>query len=286
MKEEFKKQPDGTIEISITIPKKTVKQFYDQALTNLAKETEIKGFRKGKAPKDLVEKQVDKQRIYQEAVQEIVSNAYLQAVKNNDLKPIMSPRIELVSAKENQDWQIKITTCQKPTVKLGNWQEIVRTQNASAKIWLPGQDQGEADKDKPSQEEKLEKIFTALVKAAEITLPKMLVEEETTRMLSRLVDQTGKLGLTVEQYLQSVNKNEESLRAEYAAQAERTLKMEFILDQIASEEKIEVKDAAVDEMIAKIPDEETRKSFQQAEQRAYLKQLNRKQRTIDRLLAL
>lgn len=290
MKPEIKKQTDGTIEITITVLKKTVDQFYHQALETLTKEAEIKGFRKGKAPKNLVEKNLGKQKVYQKAIEKIVSQAYLEAIKQNNLKPIVAPKVELLSAKDGQDWQIKITTTERPPIDLGKWKEETRKELAAEKIWVPGKENsspsGEPEDQAKNQNQKLEKIFTALLKCVQIKLPPSLIEEEANRMLSRLIDQTNKLGLTIDQYLNSIGKTNEVLRQEYATQAQKTLKLEFILDEIANQEGIQIKDEEIEAMIAKIPDEKTKKALQTDGQRTYLRQLNRKQQVIDRLLAL
>ena len=290
MKPEIKKQTDGTIEITVTVPKKIVDQFYGQALEKLTKEAEVKGFRKGKAPKNLVEKNLGKQRVYQEAIEKIVSQAYVEAIKQNNLKPVTAPKVELLSAKDGQDWQIKITTAERPSIDLGKWKEKVRKELATEKIWVPGKEKDlsaeEQGNQTKNQNQKLEKIFVALLRCAQIKLPPSLVEEEVNRMLSRLIDQTSKLGLTVDQYLTSIGKTNEVLKQEYAIQAEKTLKLEFILDEIANQEKIQIKDEEIEAIIAKIPDEKTKKALQTDEQKGYLRQLNRKQQVIDRLLAL
>jgi len=290
MKPEIKKQTDGTIEITVTVPKKIVDQFYGQALEKLTKEAEVKGFRKGKAPKNLVEKNLGKQRVYQEAIEKIVSQAYVEAIKQNNLKPVTAPKVELLSAKDGQDWQIKITTAERPSIDLGKWKEKVRKELATEKIWVPGKEKDlsaeEQGNQTKNQNQKLEKIFVVLLRCAQVKLPPSLVEEEVNRMLSRLIDQTSKLGLTVDQYLTSIGKTNEVLKQEYAIQAEKTLKLEFILDEIANQEKIQIKDEEIEAIIAKIPDEKTKKALQTDEQKGYLRQLNRKQQVIDRLLAL
>ena len=105
-------------------------------------------------------------------------------------------------------------------------------------------------------------------------------------MLSRLIDQTGRLGLTVEQYLASAGKTQEQLRAEYQKQAENSLKTELILASIADEQNVTVKDEEVEKMIQATPDEKARKAMNNPAQKAYLKQLLRKRTVIDSLLKL
>jgi len=274
---------DGTLELTITIPQERIKQSYQQALQNLSEKITLKGFRKGKAPLKIVEEKLGKQEIYEETLKEILPNVYLESVKKHNLKPVVNPQIAVVSLEENKDWQIKATTCELPKVELGDYKEAVKKTLSSEKIWVPGK-----DKQAPQENEnqRLEKIFQALLESVKIKIPAILLEDEVNRMLSRLIDQTARLGLTVEQYLASVNKTNEQIKKEYQQQAEQTLKLELILSQIAEVEKVEVKDEEVNKMIEAIPDQDLKKSFDSQEQKAYVRQLLRKRQVIDNLSKL
>jgi len=278
------KQPDGTIELTISIPWKRVEESYQKALNKIAQGVTVKGFRKGKAPLKMVEEKTDKSTIYQEALKTLVPEAYLEAVREQKITPILNPQIKVVSLEEGKDWQIIATTCELPAIKLEGYESAIRKALAAEKIWVPGKDEEKAT---PEQEnKKLEKIFKTLLGTIAVTLPTILIEEEVNRMLSRLIDQTSKLGLTIEQYLSSIGKTNEQLRQEYQKQAEETLKLELILSAIADEEKISIPDTAVDKMIEATPDEAMRKSLQTPTQRAYIRQLLRKKKMIDNLMKL
>jgi len=278
------KQTDGTLELTVTVPKKRVAEAYQKALKQLAKETELKGFRKGKAPLKKVEEKIGKTQIYEEVLKSLIPEVYVEAVKEQKIKPIINPQISVVSLEENKDWQIKATTCELPEVKLGQYEEAIKKSLASEKIWVPGQDQ----KEKPAEQEseRLNKIFQTLIKTVSLQIPELLIQEEINRMLSRLIDQTGRLGLTVEQYLASIGKTSDQIRQEYRQQAEEALKLELILSAIADKEKIQITDAEVQNMIKAAPDAETKKAMDTPAQQAYLRQLLRKRKVIDKLSKL
>lgn len=280
------KLPDQTLELTITIPRKRIKEAYQKTLSKMAKKTEIKGFRQGKAPLKLVEEKLGKSAVYEEILKTLVTEVYLEAVKEQKIKPIINPQIQVLSLEENKDWQIKATTCELPEIKLGDYKGEIKKALASEKIWVPGKDKEPEKKEEADQDQRLQKIFSVLLKTAKIELPKILTEEEVNRMLSRLIDQTGRLGLTVEQYLASINKTSEQLREEYQKQADESLKLELILGAIADQEKITVEDEEVEKMIKAVPDEKTRKGMISSPQKAYIKQLLRKRGVIDKLLKL
>lgn len=285
------KLPDGTIELTITIPCKRIIKSYDEMVQRLAKTAEVKGFRKGKAPKKLIEKRLDKSKVYEEVLKELVPQVYIEAVKEYNLTPIVNPKVQVVTLEENKDWVIKAITCELPKVKLGNYKGVVRHALAAEKIWIPGKEvtakgTKESAKNTETEDKRLRKIFNALLETVRLKVPAMLIEDEVNRMLSRLLDQTNRLGLTVEQYLASVGKTSEQLRLEYRKTAEEQIKLELILSAIADEEEIKIKDAEVEAMIKATPDEKARQALDTPAQRAYIRQILRKRAMIDNLLKL
>jgi FKBP-type peptidyl-prolyl cis-trans isomerase (trigger factor) len=274
---------DNTLELTITIPWKMVAEAYQESLKSLSQKATIKGFRKGKAPLKIVEEKLGKQEIYEEVLKDILPKVYLEAVKEHNLKPVVNPQITVISLEQDKDWQVKAATCELPQLELGDYKEAIKKNLSSEKIWVPGKDK------EPSQEnenQRLEKIFQALLGSVKIKLPTILLQEEVNRMLSRLIDQTARLGLTVEQYLSSAGKTTEMIKKEYQDQAEQTLKLELILSEIADKEKVDIKEEQIDKMIDSIPDQELKKSFDNQEQRAYVRQLLRKRQVIDNLSKL
>lgn len=278
------KLPDGTIELTINIPWKMVLGAYQKKLEQLAKVVDVKGFRKGKAPMKMVEKQLNKATVNQEILKEIIPDLYLEAVKEHKLKPIVNPQVSVVSLEENKDWQIKAVTCETPEIKLGKYKEEVKKALASDKIWVPGK-----DKEKQAQEtetKKLDKIFKTLIESIKFKVPEILIQEEANKMLSKLINQTNQLGLTLEQYLASSGKTADQVKKEYQNQAKQTIKLELILSKIADEEKVKVTDDQVEKMIKSIPEKETQESFKNEAQKAYIRQILRKRQVIDNLSKL
>lgn len=279
------KLPDGTIQLKITIPWRRVEESYQKTLASLAKEVEIKGFRKGRAPKKLVEEKLGKSAIYKEVLKTLIPNVYIEAIKEQEVKPIVNPQIKVISLEEGKDWQIQATICELPKVNLGDYKEEIKKALAGEKIWLPETAKARR-KTENTEGKRLGKIFKALLETAKIQIPEILIQEETNRMLSRLIDQTNRLGITVDQYLTSIGKTSKQLRAEYRAQAEKSLKLELILSNIAEEQKVEIKDEEIEKMIKAAPDEKTRKAMDTPAQRAYIRQLLRKRAVIDNLMKL
>lgn len=266
--------PDGTIELTITIPWAEVKTVYDHVVDGAVENAEITGFRKGKAPRNLVEEKLDKSKIYEEVLKELIPKVYNEAATAQKIKPIVTPKVELKEASENKDWILRLLTCERPAVTLKAYK--------TKKIWTPGQDlpAGRQDQKRPTLDEVLKDLYGKV----EISLPTILTDQEVNRLLSELIDQTKKLGLTVEQYLVSTGRNADTIRHEYEEQAKRTLTLEFALEEIADKEGILVSDNDIDTVIQSSKTEEERTAL--SAQRYYLASVLRRQKTLDFLSSI
>lgn len=281
MKSTIQKSADGTVELTITVPWTDIQATYQIVVDESVANAEIAGFRKGKAPKAMVEENLDKSKVYEETIKRLVPKAYTEAVAEQKITPIMMPEINLKSAEEGKDWVISAKTCERPDVKLGDYKKAIADLKASKapKIIVPGKEETKGEQKGPT----IDDVLSALMTAVSVSIPAILVEHEVTHQLSELVDQTKKLGLTVEQYLASTNKTAESVKADFTEIATKNLSFEFILEAIADAEKIAVTDEEVDKVFASAKSPEERKNLES--QRYYLTSLIRRQKTLDKLMA-
>lgn len=275
------KTADATVELTITIPWADIQSTYEVVVDEAVANAEIAGFRKGKAPKTMVTENLDKTKAYEETIKRLVPKAYTDAVETQKLAPIMMPQIDLKSAEEGKDWIIIARTCERPEVKLGNYQKAIAELKASKtpKIIVPGKEENNDEDKGPTVDD----ILTALLSAVEIKIPAILVDHEVNHQLSQLVDQTKKLGLTVEQYLASTNRTAESVKAEFAQMAVRNLSLEFVLEAIADADKVSVTDEEMAKVLASAKTPEERQNLES--QRYYLTSLLRRQKTLDHIMA-
>jgi trigger factor len=110
------------LEIELEPP--ALDQAIHQAYLKLVKQVNIPGFRKGKAPRHILEKFIGKESIYNEALEQIIPDAYLEAVEQENIEPVDHPKIELVQVEEGQPLIFKATIDVKPEVKLGQYKGI------------------------------------------------------------------------------------------------------------------------------------------------------------------
>lgn len=279
----LQKLDDGTIKLTITISADLVKKTQDVVVSELAKNAKLAGFRKGKAPKKLVEEKLNKQEVQEEVLKKLLPSAYLEAVKEHGLKPIINPKIHvdkiddlstLSEQSESKGWQFVALTCEMPEVKLNDYKEAIQQITAKSKIIVPGNPSTGS-----GQEVKFEEILKALLESVTVAIPKILIDNEVERILSQLLDDIKKLGLTLDQYLASTSRTAATLRSEYEKKAENDLKLEFALQKIAEEEKITVDEKEIEEAIQKAKDEQEKKHLMQ--NRYLLASILRQQKTLD-----
>lgn len=285
----LKQLPKSTSEAQVDIPWKDIQDQYDTALEHMAKELEVEGFRKGKVPKAIAQKHLNKDQIFQHALQDLLPQIYSEIVKKEGLQPIVNPKIELLKAKEGEDWQLRVSVAQRPKIELPDYKKLVKELKIDIKkdsIWVPGRDKKEdSEKDQQDQKRKLlGAILDALVKKSKVEIPDMIIDEEINARLARLLDEVGKIGLTMDAYLKSKGLTAEQLRESYRKEVEDIHKVEFILTEISDREKIQVEPKELENVFTAITNEKERKN---AQANAYFyASIIRKQKTLDFLLNL
>jgi trigger factor len=95
--------------------------------------------------------------------------------------------------------------------------------------------------DKARQEQETAVLDKVLPKLS-VEIPESLIEQETDRMIGTFRSQVESQGLSFDRYLVSIKKSLEDLRKEMKVQAEKNVKVGFLLGEIIKEQKLDVKD--------------------------------------------
>lgn len=269
------RQQDGTIKLNVLLAKEEVEKIHKEVIEEYVKKAKIAGFREGKAPQSLVEEKMDTEKVREEILKKLLPQAYSQAVQKNNIKPIMTPKIHIEKFEEGKDWEFSALTCELPEINLGAYKENVQKITVKSKIVIPGQEQK-----KPNSEE----VMKVVLESVKVKVPVILIEQETDRLLSQLLNDIKKLGLNLDQYLASTNRTPENLRQEYAKRAEEDMRLEFALQKIAETEKITVDTKEIEEAIQKAKDEKEKVHLEN--NRYMLAAILRQQKTLDFLMGL
>ncbi len=93
----------------------------EEAYHHLVKEISIPGFRKGKAPRAILEQHIGRNNLLGEALEHLVPRLYKQAIENQGLEPIAGPEIEII---QTEPVVFKAIVSLKPEIKLGDYHSI------------------------------------------------------------------------------------------------------------------------------------------------------------------
>lgn len=107
--------------LSIEMEPAEVEQSLEECYRRLAKKANIPGFRKGKAPRKVLERHSNKESLMEEAFGDLIPKAYEKAVKEQKLKPIARPHIEIA---QNDPLVFKAVVPLQPLVELGDYHSI------------------------------------------------------------------------------------------------------------------------------------------------------------------
>lgn len=110
-------------EIEISAKASEIQPYFDKAYGEYRPKVEIKGFRKGKAPLELVKKLYG-DMIEQETLPTVASQLYREAVKDQNLKPIGEPVIIDMHYSRGQDFRVKIQYDVRPEIRLKEYKGI------------------------------------------------------------------------------------------------------------------------------------------------------------------
>ncbi len=279
------------MKFKFTVKKADITKAYEEVLQKAVANTTLKGFRKGKAPKKMVEEKVGQNELQKQAIEFLLPAVYIDEVKKRKLNPISYPQINPITVEKNGDWVFEADVIEKPEVKLGDYKKYLKGAAAKTKLWTPDKQEDPNDNAKKTpqqvEDEKLKIVFDLLLEKTSVEVPKLLVKREVDRMLTTLLEQVNKLGLKIDDYLQTMNKTKESIRADYEKTAQDNIKLEFVLGDIAADLKVQVPDEEIDHLINSLPDEKLKQKVQNsAEERLNVRLALIKRKTVAQLLKI
>lgn len=111
----------NVVKVDITIDAKTAEKAYNNAVSRMAKQVNIPGFRKGKAPKNVIEKYIGPERVKVQVVEDLFPMEFAKAVDENKLDLAVQPAIESFSFDLGKDLTIVAKAEVKPEVTLGEY---------------------------------------------------------------------------------------------------------------------------------------------------------------------
>jgi trigger factor len=109
VKVSVEKLPTSEAVLNVDVTWDEMEKASDKAYRKLVKQVDIQGFRRGKAPRSLLERRMGKEYIYQEGLDDLITQIYRDAVKENDLTPITQPKLDAPVFEIGQDYHFTLT---------------------------------------------------------------------------------------------------------------------------------------------------------------------------------
>src|SRR4030043_244770 len=121
---------NSQVTLNIEMEPVEIEKYMEGAYNRLVGKVSIPGFRKGKAPRDVLERHIGKDALFQEALEDLIPRAYKEALDEQKIDPIAQPQFELV---KTEPLIFKAVVPLKPTVKLEDYTKI-RVESKPVKI--------------------------------------------------------------------------------------------------------------------------------------------------------
>jgi len=131
-----------------------------------------------------------------------------------------------------------------------------------------------------------EAILQEVEKLTTVEVPEVLIQDELNRMLVGLQKRVADMGLLLEDYLKSQGKTLDQIKEDWRVQAEKNVRMELGLAEIARQEKVDITEAELQAEIDKIQDAKLKTQFEAQEPRLHLRHSLRQMKTLDLLKTL
>lgn len=292
--------------LKLVIPAKKATDAYQKTLRSTGTKYKAHGFRKGKAPLKIVEEQIGQQKLIDATLDRILPELYVELIKKEGKKPLTRPEIRVVAADQGKDWELEIQIAEKPEVKLGKYQAVIKKAHKKADEEVKKQSQhikkhieehkkdpkahaGHAEPKELTNEQKdqirLRVIFQELIDSIDPQIPELLIKEDVRNQLERLVQQLKQIKMELDDYLKRRGMKFEQLSSQMAIEALSSYQVEFILDAIKADQKITSKEAEFDAYLQQIKSGKTYKQLDPQVQAQVSYSVDRK-KIIDFLLSL
>ena len=124
MNSKLEKIEENTATLEIEVSEEQFEKGVQKAYKKNVGRFNIPGFRKGKAPRAIIERHYGEAIFYEDAINEVCPDAYQQAVDQHNLQPVDQPELDIVQIEKGKPFIFKAMVTVKPEVTLGDYKGI------------------------------------------------------------------------------------------------------------------------------------------------------------------
>lgn len=110
------------LSVEVAVPR--VEAALELACRRLAQRTDIPGFRRGKAPRPVVERHLGRDALWREALDSLAREAFGEAVRQTGIEPVADPEFEDVQARDGEPVTFRVAVDVRPQVRLGDYRSL------------------------------------------------------------------------------------------------------------------------------------------------------------------
>lgn len=112
---------NSQVALNIEMEPVEVDRYLEKAYNRLVRRVSVPGFRKGKAPRTVLERHIGKDALFREALEDLIPTTYKEALESQEIDAIAQPQFELI---QTEPLIFKAVVPLKPAVKLGDYTQI------------------------------------------------------------------------------------------------------------------------------------------------------------------
>jgi trigger factor len=169
--------PSSEAVVNVDFSWEELEKASDKAYRKLVQKVDIQGFRRGKAPRSLVERKLGKEYIYQEGLDDLMNETYRDALKEHDIVPLTQPDVDAPIMEMGQPYHFSLKVPILPEVELGDYKSLHF-------------ERPEADVTSEEVEKELETLRSRQAKWEEVDRPAQIGDQVTMDLKLEVEDQT------------------------------------------------------------------------------------------------
>lgn len=124
MKSSVEKLNDTRVKVTVEVPFEELSSEFDQAYKAIAQQVQVPGFRKGKAPRQLIDARFGRGPVIEQVVNDMLPSRYSQAVEENELVVLGQPEINITKIEDGELVEFVAEVDVRPEITLPSFEDI------------------------------------------------------------------------------------------------------------------------------------------------------------------
>ncbi|HET7684542.1 MAG TPA: trigger factor family protein, partial [Marmoricola sp.] len=110
--------------LTVEVPFEELKPSLDKAYKTIAQQINVPGFRRGKVPPLVIDRQVGREAVLNEAINAALPKLYVEALQSNELEPLAQPEIDITKLEDNATLEVTAAVDLRPEVDLPDYEGL------------------------------------------------------------------------------------------------------------------------------------------------------------------